>query len=97
MSRWPRSASARAETLPECDPPRTTFGAPISTRMSWRIGDTFRVPDRDDLVLMTGNAGAIDIIVDGRRLGPLGPNGEVRRNVPLTAEALTRIAQSRGG
>lgn len=68
----------------------------LLTRML-RIGDTFRVPDRDDLVLMTGNAGAIDIIVDGRRLGPLGPNGEVRRNVPLTAEALTRIAQSRGG
>lgn len=68
----------------------------LLTRML-RMGDTFRVPDRDDLVLMTGNAGAIDVIVDGRRLGPLGPNGQVRRNVPLTAEALSRIAASRGG
>ena len=33
MSRWPASASSRAEALPECEPPRTTFGAPITVAM----------------------------------------------------------------
>ncbi len=31
MSRSPASASSPAETLPECEPPRTRFGAPIIT------------------------------------------------------------------
>ena len=33
MSRRSNSASASAETLPECDPPRITFGAPIMIAM----------------------------------------------------------------
>ena len=33
MSSWPASASSRAEALPECEPPRTTLGAPITVAM----------------------------------------------------------------
>ena len=47
----PSAASSRAETLPECEPPRTTFGAPIRIDMPasrdalrgferrWELGD----------------------------------------------------------
>ncbi|NQV59720.1 MAG: DUF4115 domain-containing protein, partial [Alphaproteobacteria bacterium] len=59
----------------------------LLTRML-RAGDSYRAPNRDDLVLMTGNAGAIEIIVDGQVLGALGPVGQVRRNVQLNAEFL---------
>ncbi|MDP6342283.1 MAG: DUF4115 domain-containing protein [Alphaproteobacteria bacterium] len=59
----------------------------LLTRML-RAGDTYHAPNREDLVLMTGNAGAIEIIVDGEALGTLGPVGEVRRDVRLFAEMI---------
>lgn len=53
-----------------------------------RPGDTYRVPDQPGLTLLTGNAGGLDVIVEGVRLPQLGPNGAVRRNIPLEPEAL---------
>lgn len=53
-----------------------------------RAGDTYRAPNRGDLLLMAGNAGAIELLLDGELLGALGPDGEVRRNVPLDAETI---------
>jgi cytoskeleton protein RodZ len=54
----------------------------------FRSGDTFKVPDEKGLTLMTGNAGAIEILVDGTAVPPVGPVGAVRRNVVLDAERL---------
>jgi cytoskeleton protein RodZ len=51
-------------------------------------GDAFLVPDRPDLVLWTGNAGGIEVIVDGAPLPPLGPDARVVRNVSLQPQAL---------
>lgn len=59
----------------------------LLTRML-RPGDSYHAPNRTDLVLMTGNAGAIEIIVDGEALGTLGPIGQVRRNIKLNADEL---------
>ncbi len=59
----------------------------LLTRML-RPGDSYHAPNRTDLVLMTGNAGAIEIMVDGEALGTLGPMGQVRRNIKLDAEQL---------
>ncbi|MDA1133063.1 MAG: DUF4115 domain-containing protein, partial [Proteobacteria bacterium] len=53
-----------------------------------RAGDIYRAPDRDDLMLMTGNAGALEITVDGTVVPSLGPIGTVRRNVSLAADRL---------
>lgn len=53
-----------------------------------RRGDSYRVPNRDGLTLMTGNAGGLLIEVDGRLLPPLGRMGEVRRGIPLDVERL---------
>src|SRR3546814_13790006 len=47
-----------------------------------RVGDSYRVPNQADLTLLTGNAGGLEISVDGRALPPLGPVGAVRRNIP---------------
>ena len=51
-------------------------------------GDIFLVPNRDDLALWTGNAGGLELIVDGRRIPPLGEPGTVVRNVSLAPAAL---------
>jgi len=53
-----------------------------------RAGDTYAVPNRPGLTLLTGNAGALEISVDGRVLPPIGPIGAVRRNVSLNPEDL---------
>jgi cytoskeleton protein RodZ len=53
-----------------------------------RAGETFPVPARPGLTLTTGNAGGLDIMVDGKAIPPLGPIGEVRRDIALDAGAL---------
>jgi cytoskeleton protein RodZ len=53
-----------------------------------RAGDSYRVPTMNGLKLMTGNAGALDILVDGQTTPSLGPFGAVRRNVVLDTERL---------
>ena len=53
-------------------------------------GDAFVVPDRPDLVLWTGNAGGVEVIVDGAPLPPLGPEARVVRDVSLQPQALLR-------
>ena len=53
-----------------------------------KAGETYRVPARSGLVLRTGNAGALAIIVDGKQVPAIGPPGALRRNVALDPEAL---------
>ena len=48
-----------------------------------RAGDSYTVPDRPGLRLTTGNAGALEILVDGQIAPPIGQIGAVRRNVAL--------------
>jgi len=51
-------------------------------------GQTYEVPNRAGLSLMTGNAGALEIRVDGQPVPPLGALGQVRQNVQLSADTL---------
>jgi len=53
-----------------------------------RAGDKFKVPNRPGLKLMTGNAGGLEITVDGTPLSSLGDQGKVRRDVNLEAKSL---------
>lgn len=50
--------------------------------------ESFLVPDRPDLELWTGNAGGLEIIVDGAPVAPLGAVGQVVRNVSLDPDRL---------
>lgn len=51
-------------------------------------GERYVVPDREGLTLLTGNAGAVRIVVDGQPLPPFGAEGEVKRGIPLDPERL---------
>lgn len=53
-----------------------------------RKGETFRVPERGGLTLMTGNAGGLDVLVNGELMPPLGVEGTVARGVPLDPQLL---------
>lgn len=59
----------------------------LLTRMMHK-GDTYRVPAKPGLVMLAGNAGEIDVLVDGVAAPALGPKGMVRRNVSLDPDSL---------
>ena len=64
-----------------------TTGQLLLTRLL-RAGDEYHVPDRAGLSLLTGNAGALEILVDGAQVPAIGGTGDVRRNVVLDADRL---------
>ena len=62
-------------------------------RRTLEPGEAFEVPDRADLELWTGNAGGLEIIVDGTPVPALAGGGAVRRHVSLDPH---RLLQSPG-
>ncbi|MCE9520976.1 MAG: DUF4115 domain-containing protein [Alphaproteobacteria bacterium] len=46
-------------------------------------GESFYVPDRPGLIMQTGNAGGLQVAVDGRLIGVLGKRGEVVTRIPV--------------
>ena len=59
-----------------------------------REGDSYQVPLSAGIKLSTGNAGGVDILVDGKKIASLGPVGAVRRNILLDPDIL--LARSPG-
>jgi cytoskeleton protein RodZ len=53
-----------------------------------RNGETWAVPAHPQLLLTTGNAGGIELLVDGVVAAPLGGEGAVRRDLLLDPEAI---------
>lgn len=53
-----------------------------------RSGETYTVPEEKGLILTTGNAGGIEILVNGKKLKSLGTVGLVKRDIPLDAKKL---------
>jgi cytoskeleton protein RodZ len=60
-----------------------------------KAGETYRVP-RSGLILRTGNAGALEVLVDGKPAPALGALGTLRRNVTLEPDALRAGTAVRG-
>lgn len=55
-----------------------------------QTGEAVDLPVFPGMTLSTGNAGGIEIVIDGEVLPPLGPLGAIRRNVALDAETLLK-------
>ena len=59
----------------------------VFTRLM-RAGDVYRVPDKPGLVMRTGNAGGLDVTIDGNPAPSLGGFGILRRSVQLDPQKL---------
>jgi cytoskeleton protein RodZ len=66
---------------------RDAGGAVIFSRIL-RAGESYNAPDRDGLTMSTGNAGGLDIRVDGRAAPAVGRMGFVQRGVLLDPQRL---------
>jgi cytoskeleton protein RodZ len=53
-----------------------------------RQGDVFYIAEGQDVLFTTGNAGGIEIFLDGESLGVMGEPAQVLRNRPLSVQAL---------
>jgi len=53
-----------------------------------KTGDSYQVPNRPGLVLLTGNAGALEILVDGNPVPDLAPPGTILKNITLDPDKL---------
>lgn len=66
---------------------KATNEKPILSRVL-KPGDVYMAPNAPDLILTTGNAGGLEVRVDGKELRPLGGAGTILREVPLVAKSL---------
>ncbi len=66
---------------------RDDAGNLVMTRVL-QPGESYRVPNRPGLHMVTGNAGGIEIFVDGQPTPPFGRHGDVVRNIDLDPDAL---------
>jgi cytoskeleton protein RodZ len=57
-----------------------------------KVGELLPVAVSPVLTLVTGNAGGLEVVVDGETLPPLGRPGRVRRGIVLEPEALQAMA-----
>ena len=63
-------------------------GKPVFSRVL-KTSEEYWVPaDEDGYAMTTGNAGGLQMIVDGVPMSPMGKTGEVRRNIALNPAAL---------
>ena len=69
---------------------RDDIGKQLLLTRLLRAGESYVVPNRLGLRLLTGNAGALEIAVDGDVVPSIGPVGKVRRGVVLEAGRLRR-------
>jgi cytoskeleton protein RodZ len=67
---------------------RDASGSIVVSRIL-RAGETYNAPNRPGLVLSTGNAGALDVRVDGRAAPAIGRPGMVERAIALDPERLS--------
>ncbi|MCR9212963.1 MAG: DUF4115 domain-containing protein [Proteobacteria bacterium] len=51
-------------------------------------GDIYMAPNVSDVTLTTGNAGALEVRVDGTEISSLGANGAILRDISLVADNL---------
>lgn len=74
---------------------RDTAGSIVFMRIM-KAGEAYHAPNRRGLLLTTGNAGSIEIKVDGRTVPSVGQVGRVRRDLSLDPDSLLAPAP-RGG
>lgn len=59
-----------------------------------RTGEIYEVPELKKAIMDTGNAGGLEIIIDGKSLGPAGDVGQVKRDISLDEKTLRALSTS---
>jgi cytoskeleton protein RodZ len=67
---------------------RERQGGPVLVNRVLRPGEAWQVPAKDGLLLSTGNAGGLEVLVDGQATPGLGAGQSVRRDLQVDAERL---------
>lgn len=89
----PATAAAAAVMIRAVAPSWIQVSAPDGTILFAGLlkpGQHYTVPDRPGARLLIGNAGGLEVLVDGIAVPPLGASGAVLRNVALDPERLRR-------
>lgn len=60
---------------------------------SIKTGDSYKAPNRPGLILMARDAGSLDLMVDGQKVGVAGPSGMVLTGMPLNPRFLLTRGQ----
>ncbi len=60
-------------------------------------GEIYKVPDRDDLLLIVRDAGALEAMVDGKSVGSLGEPGGIIVSQPLTPGEMRKLGAASQG
>jgi cytoskeleton protein RodZ len=55
-----------------------------------RVGQALPIPNKPGVTLTTGNASGIQLVIDGKKMGPLGRTGEVKRAITLDPDKLSK-------
>jgi cytoskeleton protein RodZ len=83
------------ETYVRIKDPKLTGREAILLERVMQPGESYQVPGRTGLTMKTGNAGGVQVEVDGRTVGVLGKSGEVITRLPVDASYfLERLAVS---
>jgi len=56
-----------------------------------KAGTQYRIPDNPGLTMTLGNAGGVELLIDGKALKPLGEKNEVRSDIPLDTTFLKTL------
>ncbi|MEN0076090.1 MAG: RodZ domain-containing protein [Paracraurococcus sp.] len=67
---------------------RDRQGGPLLVNRLLRPGETWQAPAKEGLLLTTGNADGLEVLVDGEAVAGLGPGRTVRRDLLLDPERL---------
>ena len=67
---------------------RERQGGPVLVNRVLRPGEAWTVPAKDGLLLSTGNAGGLEVVVDGQPTAGLGAGQSVRRDLQIDADRL---------
>ena len=67
---------------------RERQGGPVLVNRVLRPGESWQVPAKDGLLLSTGNAGGLEVLVDGQPTPGLGAGPSVRRDLQIDADRL---------
>jgi cytoskeleton protein RodZ len=76
---------AQAETWVQV---RAGQGGQVLLNRVLQPGESWTAPAREGLLLSTGNAGGLEMLVDGQPVPGLGGARAVRRDVPISPERL---------